>query len=110
MSTGLAASTVTPGKTAPDVSFTIPVNVLWACAAAGSNRNRPAAIDAALRVRANSLAIPQSFQLRRCCCDSYDLGKNHPLPTHAMTTADRERVISAHEYRPAEPDRFHKSA
>jgi proline iminopeptidase len=39
----------TPGKTAPDVSFTIPVNVLWACAAAGSNRNRPTAIDADLR-------------------------------------------------------------
>src|SRR3954470_5748341 len=34
--TGLAASTVTPGKIAPDVSFTIPVNELCACAAAGS--------------------------------------------------------------------------
>ena len=32
ISTGLAASTVTPGITAPDVSFTVPVNTLCACA------------------------------------------------------------------------------
>ena len=36
MSTGLAASTVTPGITAPDVSFTVPVNTLCARAAAGT--------------------------------------------------------------------------
>src|SRR5688500_8365034 len=35
MRTGLAASTVTPGMTAPDVSFTVPVNTLCARAAAG---------------------------------------------------------------------------
>src|SRR5439155_23698082 len=35
MRTGLAASTVTPGKTAPDESFTTPAMVLCADAAAG---------------------------------------------------------------------------
>src|SRR6187397_2501818 len=36
MSTSLDASTVTPGSTAPEVSFTWPAMALWACAAAGS--------------------------------------------------------------------------
>jgi len=36
MSTGLDASTVTPGSTAPDVSLTVPVIVAWANAAAGT--------------------------------------------------------------------------
>ena len=36
MRTGLAASTVTPGSTAPEVSLTTPVNVLCACAIDGS--------------------------------------------------------------------------
>src|ERR1700724_2002841 len=35
MSTGLDASTVTPGSTAPDVSFTTPVIEPWASATAG---------------------------------------------------------------------------
>src|SRR6266581_3501603 len=37
MRTGLAASTVTPGKTAPDESFTTPAMVLCADATAGSS-------------------------------------------------------------------------
>ena len=37
ISTGLDASTLTPGSTAPDVSFTIPLNDAWAYAAAGAN-------------------------------------------------------------------------
>ena len=36
MSAGLAASTVTPGSTAPDASFTTPAIALCACAAVGS--------------------------------------------------------------------------
>ena len=36
ISAGLAASTVTPGITAPEVSFTVPVNTLWARADAGT--------------------------------------------------------------------------
>ena len=35
MSAGLAASTVTPGSTAPDESFTTPVMDAWAYAEAG---------------------------------------------------------------------------
>src|SRR5688572_10803200 len=35
MSTGLAASTVTPGSTAPDVSLTTPERAAWAKAAVG---------------------------------------------------------------------------
>src|SRR5262245_22719463 len=38
MSAGLAASTVTPGRTAPDVSRTTPVMLL--CAHAGADRSR----------------------------------------------------------------------
>jgi hypothetical protein len=38
MSAGLAASTVTPGSTAPLESATTPVMVLWAQAAAGSKQ------------------------------------------------------------------------
>src|SRR5262249_44684473 len=37
MRTGLAASTVTPGRTAPDVSFTTPAMVLCADATAGAS-------------------------------------------------------------------------
>src|SRR5258705_7690003 len=36
MRTGLAASTVTPGRTAPDASFTTPAMEAWAYAAAGT--------------------------------------------------------------------------
>lgn len=36
INTGLAASIVTPGITAPDVSFTVPVNTLCACANVGT--------------------------------------------------------------------------
>src|SRR6185295_17882427 len=39
MSTGLEASTVTPGRTAPDVSFTTPVNALCARAIDGNNKH-----------------------------------------------------------------------
>src|SRR4051812_3986738 len=74
MSTGLATSIVTPGRTAPDVSLTVPVKELWAYAALGSRRNRPAAHSAALNMRTDSLAIPQSFPLRR-------------LPTRLRTAA-----------------------
>ncbi len=35
ISTGLEASTVTPGSTAPDVSLTVPARVTWAHAALG---------------------------------------------------------------------------
>src|SRR6266550_1167900 len=35
ISAGLAASTVTPGRTAPDVSFTVPTMLAWAYAVAG---------------------------------------------------------------------------
>src|SRR6185436_18655667 len=38
--TGLEASTVTPGSTAPDVSFTTPVIDAWAKAVAGNNATR----------------------------------------------------------------------
>ena len=38
ISAGLAASTVTPGSTAPDVSFAVPVMVAWAQTMAGSMR------------------------------------------------------------------------
>src|SRR5690348_10606612 len=45
MSAGLAASTLTPGMTAPDVSFTTPAMMpVWATASAGRN-NKPQAME-----------------------------------------------------------------
>jgi hypothetical protein len=49
MSALLAASTVTPGRTAPDVSLTTPAIDDWANAAAGSRRI-PARTNASLRM------------------------------------------------------------
>ena len=48
---GLAASTVTPGRTAPDVSLTTPAIELWACAAVGSSRKRALATKASNELR-----------------------------------------------------------
>src|SRR6187397_2295025 len=45
MSTGLAASTVTPGSTAPLTSRTIPEIALCACATAGSSTRQPRAVS-----------------------------------------------------------------
>src|SRR5262249_15016186 len=51
MSAGLLASTVTPGSTAPVVSFTTPANALCACAAAGSASHASATTnDIAIRL------------------------------------------------------------
>ena len=47
MSASLDASTVTPGSTAPEVSFTTPVNALWACAAMGSRHRAASAMNRA---------------------------------------------------------------
>src|SRR5689334_22027034 len=99
MSTGLATSTVTPGKTAPDMSLTTPVNELWACAAPGSRARIPAANSAALNVRRYSLAIRQSFPLDVCRLDSdsHQLG----FPTSERLRGMRTREKCGHEYRPA---------
>jgi hypothetical protein len=52
MSEGLAASTVTPGNTAPDVSLTVPeMALVWADAAAGMNASSAAANTKRARVR-----------------------------------------------------------
>src|SRR5882672_4292891 len=45
MRTGLLASTVTPGRTAPVVSLTLPAMELWARAAAGSNTTKANAMN-----------------------------------------------------------------
>ena len=39
ISAGLAASTITPGSSAPDVSFVVPVIVAWAHTTAGTMSN-----------------------------------------------------------------------
>src|SRR5262245_35889515 len=50
MSAGLAASTVTPGRIAPDVSRTVPVIVACASARAGVPRRRARATHHCLRI------------------------------------------------------------
>ncbi len=47
MRAGLAASTVTPGRTAPELSFTTPAIALWACATPGSPTSAASANSAA---------------------------------------------------------------
>src|SRR5437870_38165 len=51
MSTGLLASTWTPGRTAPEVSFTTPAMLLCAAAAAGSRRTHKDAASTARAIR-----------------------------------------------------------
>ena len=59
ISTGLAASTVTPGMTAPDVSFTVPVKTLCARAATGSSTSI-AANARHVRTATRNFSFPQS--------------------------------------------------
>src|SRR5215510_2411383 len=61
MSTGLDASTVTPGRTAPLVSLTTPVNALCARAAAGAS----ASTSATTRVIPICRFIPNLLVTRR---------------------------------------------
>src|SRR5207237_2146903 len=68
MSTGLDASTVTPGRTAPDVSFTVPVIVAWANAAAGATTVH--ANTTAIRSRPRITALIRKPQT--------DITKTHP--------------------------------
>src|ERR1700752_865192 len=58
MSTGLEASTVTPGSTAPDVSLTTPVIDAWACAADGSSAKSATTTHAAFTRMKLSLRPP----------------------------------------------------
>src|SRR4029453_11870099 len=52
MSTGLAASTVTPGNKAPEASRTVPVREAWANTVAGSRRTTSIARDfSAVRIQ-----------------------------------------------------------
>src|SRR5688500_10386657 len=51
ISAGLDASTVTPGSTAPDESFTTPVMDAWAAASAGSNSSQRNAETPVLNTR-----------------------------------------------------------
>src|SRR5262245_33142351 len=51
ISTSLDASTVTPGSTAPDASFTTPAIALWADAMAGSSTTNAAASATAMTLR-----------------------------------------------------------
>src|SRR5437763_2547799 len=60
MRTGLAASTVTPGSTAPAASFTIPVRELCACAAAGSRHKSRNATT----LHARCLVMTMSLQVK----------------------------------------------
>jgi len=62
MSAGLAASTVTPGSTAPDVSLTTPTMLLCATAVAGPNA--VSAPDGIVILRTISLIAP-SAETRR---------------------------------------------
>src|SRR5689334_160288 len=51
MSAGLDASTVTPGSTAPDASFTTPAMEAWAYATAGTNTSSAIAANPACNLR-----------------------------------------------------------
>src|SRR5882672_1627797 len=55
MSAGLEASTVTPGRTAPDASFTVPVMEAWANAAAGTSTSSASAAKPTCNLRMHYL-------------------------------------------------------
>src|SRR6478735_9090673 len=64
ISTGLAASTVTPGITAPDVSLTVPVNALWARATAGTRTRLASTSKNVLAINFRAIMFPQSANHR----------------------------------------------
>ena len=62
ISASLAASTVTPGSTAPDVSFTTPTIALCACAAVGHRHTTNAAIAAASICLPRPISAPSQIR------------------------------------------------
>src|SRR5688572_6291111 len=72
MSTGLLASTVTPGSTAPDVSFTVPVIVACANAMVGMSTARATRCPIRTNARityppdSNALQRPRAHRCPRC--------------------------------------------
>src|SRR5580765_7449316 len=88
MSTGLETSTVTPGNTAPDASFTTPVMEAWANAMAGMSTSSASAVNPTCnlrmqlspfvthgRTRTTSFVLPRSRPLD----DPAQLGVNNLL-------------------------------
>ena len=59
---GLVASTVTPGRMAPDVSFTVPAIVPCACATAGRSANQ-----ASIVIGPRAVACPSRARVARWC-------------------------------------------
>ena len=62
MRTSLDASTVTPGRTAPELSRTTPVMVLWAAARAGASSTKETTTDSL-----SVLDMPPPY-VSRCEC------------------------------------------
>src|ERR1700704_5954136 len=58
ISTGLDASTVTPGSTAPDVSLTTPVMDAWAYTAAGRKMKHAHRLNTFITLRMKRLLVP----------------------------------------------------
>ena len=67
ISTGLAASTVTPGITAPDVSFTVPVNTLCARANAGTRTRLASTSKNVLTKNLRAICSPNQPTSQRVC-------------------------------------------
>src|SRR3954463_10227228 len=65
ISASLATSTVTPGSTAPDVSFTVPPIALWARARVGSATTHTSAANALRKNR--HFVIDVLLRSRECC-------------------------------------------
>ena len=86
ISAGLAASTVTPGRTPPVLSLTSPVIELWASAAAGSRARQENAANAP---RVNLTAV--IFPPRGCGCANVDISTMNACdPTERSTDDDNE--------------------
>src|SRR5262245_27154178 len=106
MSTSLLASTVTPGSTAPVVSFTTPTMLLWALAWRAS-RNTQASADTTTqafdllignlhRSIGDPVVVPEAFQ-RQTCFNLFRRGRSsisgarHSTPRAA--TVDRAASV-----------------
>src|SRR5215467_4364996 len=91
MRTGLAASTVTPGRTAPNVSFTTPAIVLCADATAGTSVSnaRPMPIRTQTNPRMITPLPEPSGRKVTHECDADDAA--HPARARAECKDNREQ-------------------
>src|SRR4051812_45380006 len=96
--TSLDASTVTPGSTAPDVSFTTPAIALWARATAGAaSRAVASATSSTPLLRVINASITASFQSCVRVPSLRDLDSPNPAVQRTVHLWNGKRTCGANE-------------